>query len=243
MFKVFHQLASEYYSPVDVKHCLDLAVEIHKSETDLVTTIYIATKQQFDVLIGVDGLSYNSTSFRYGDIQGLIQTERTYAPKDQPEIVLAVCMAEERSLIKIQDAPSVRCVFVIPEMAKQLEHWLQVHSAYDISKGSCEPFPGIPSCSVELKRSIGYLKDYTRKLNVDIEHTSIQMGVMRSVFNAFLYQGNRASHDEIYAEALRRDLSHAEADVLSKAFSRSTAFPNSRTTTWEAINDPRWEAI
>lgn len=241
MFKVFHQLASSYYTHEDIKHCLDLAVAIHDSEPDTLTTVYIANSQCIDTLAGVDGLSYNSTSFRYVDIQGLIQTERTYTPKNQPEIVLAVCMADERSLIKIQDSPSIRCVFVVPEMPNQLNHWLKVHSAYDISNGECEPFPEIPGCSMELKRSIGYLKDYTRRLGVNLEHTSIQMGVMRSVFNAFLHQGNRASRDEIYTEALRRDLSHTEAEVLSKAFSRSTAFPNSSTTVWDAINDSRWE--
>ena len=241
MYKVFYRLAGNYYNATDIKHCLDLASAMFLQDSSLVFTIYLISNSQLSALMGVQGLTYDNTSFSYGNITGRIETERTYAPKQGREVVLAICMLDEKTLCKIENSPSIYSMFVVPEMPGYIDHWLQLHSAYDISSSSPQPIAGIPTCTVELKRTIGYLKDYTRKLNVDLTHTSIQQGMLQSVFNAFKSNAADVHYDEVYAESLRRGLSHQEAEILAKAFSRKTSYPNTTITNWIYINDPQWE--
>lgn len=243
MYKVFHQLAGEIYNASDIEHCLKLAEAIKVEQPQMVFTIYIVSNNQLDTLIGVPGLTVNGNAFTYGNISGAIETERTYSKKNQPETVLAICFLEEKSLVKIQSSPSINCMFVVPEMPGYIDHWLQLHFADDITTDPIQPFHGIPSCPQELKRAIGYLKDYTRRLDVDLTHTSIEKGVLQATFNAYRANAPKVTYDQIYAEALRRDLTHAEAEILAKTFSRSTSFPGANTTQWSAINDPNWETI
>ena len=243
MYKVFHQLAGKIYNASDIEHCLKLAEAIKANYPQMVFTIYIVSNNQLDILIGVLGLTVSGNTFTYGNISGTIEAERTYSIKNQPETVLAICILDEKSLVKIQSSPSIRCMFVVPEMPGYLDHWLQLHSADDITGDPIQPFPGIPSCPQELKRAIGYLKDYTRGQNVDFTHTSIQKGVLQATFNAYRANAPKVTYDQIYAEALRRDHSHEEAEILAKSFSRATAFSGATATKWDAIDDPKWETI
>ena len=241
MYKVFHQLAGNIYNASDIEHCLKFAEAIRTQYPQMVFTIYIVSNNQLNTLIGVTGLTVSGNTFTYGNISGVIETERTYSKKNQPETVLAICILEEKSLVKIQSSPTIKCMFVVPEMPGYLDHWLQLHSADDITTNPIQPFHGIPTCPQELKRAIGYLKDYTRRLDVDLTHTSIQKGVLQAAFNAYRANAPKVTFDQIYAEALRRDLSHVEAEILAKTFSRTTAFSGATVTNWDAINDQNWE--
>ena len=241
MYKVFHQLAGDIYNASDIEHCLKFAEAIRTQYPQMVFTIYVVSNNQLNSLIGVTGLTVIGNTFTYGNISGVIETERTYSKKNQPETVLAICILEEKSLVEIQSSPTIKCMFVVPEMPRYLDHWLQLHSADDITTDPIQPFHGIPTCPQELKRAIGYLKDYTRRLDVDLTHTSIQKGVLQAAFNAYRANAPKVTFDQIYAEALRRDLSHVEAEILAKTFSRTTAFSGATVTDWDAINDQNWE--
>lgn len=241
MYKVFHQLAGDIYNASDIEHCLKFAEDIRTQYPQMVFTIYIVSNNQLNTLIGVTGLTVSGNTFTYGNISGVIETERTYSKKNQLETVLAICILEEKSLVKIQSSPTIKCMFVVPEMPGYLDHWLQLHSADDITTNPVQSFHGIPTCPQELKRAIGYLKDYTRRLDVDLTHTSIQKGVLQAAFNAYRANAPKVTFDQIYAEALRRDLSHVEAEILAKTFSRTTASSGATVTDWDAINDQNWE--
>lgn len=243
MYKVFHQLAGAIYNATDIEHCLKLAEAIKSQYPQMVFTIYIVSNNQLDTLISVPGLTVSGNTFTYGTMSGAIETERTYNAKNHPETILAICILDEKSLVKIQSSPSINCMFVVPEMPGYLDHWLQLHSADDITSDPIQPFQGIPSCPQELMRAIGYLKDYTRGLDVDLTHTSIQKGVLQATFNAYRANAPKVTYDQIYAEALRRDLSHEEAEILAKSFSRATAFSGATATKWDAIDNPKWETI
>lgn len=243
MYKVFHQLAGKIYNASDIEQCLKLAATINTQYPQMAFTIYIVSNNQLETLIGVPGLSVSGNTFTYGNISGTIETERTYSPKNQLETVLAICILEEKSLVKIQNSPSIKCMFVVPEMPGYLDHWLQLHSADDITNDPIHPYHGIPTCPQELKRAIGYLKDYSRGFNVDLTHTSIQKGVLQATFNAYRANAPKVAYDQIYAEALRRDLTHAEAEILEKTFSRTSAFKDASVTKWDAVNDVNWENI
>lgn len=241
MYKVYHRLAGNYYDASDIKHCLDLASVMYQQYPDLVFTIYLISNHQLDTLIGVKGLTYTKDSFTYANIHGTIETAQNYKTKQSREVVLAICMLDEKSLINIQESPSLFCLFVVPEMPGYLDRWLQLHSAFDISTATIKSYPEVPSCPVELKRTIGYLKDYTRKTNVNLTYTPIQHGILRSVSNAYKVNAPMVQFDEVYAECLRRDLSHKEAEIVAKAISRATPFIGATITRWDAINDPHWE--
>lgn len=241
MYKVFHRLAGSYFDAADIKYCLDMASAMRLQLPDLLFTIYLVTNHQLDTLIGVEGLTYTKDSFTYSNIHGTIETAQSYKSKQGREVVLAICMLEEKSLINIQESPSLFCLFVVPEMPGYLDHWLQLHSAIDVSTPSLKSYPGVPSCPTELKRTIGYLKDYTRKSNVNLTYTPIQQGILISVSNAYRTNAPKVQFDEVYAECLRRDLSHKEAEIVAKAISRVTSFTGVTITRWDAINDSQWE--
>ena len=64
-----------------------------------------------------------------------------------------------------------------------------------------------------------------------------------ATFNAYRANAPKVAYDQIYAEALRRDLTHAEAEILAKTFSRTSAFKDASVTKWDAVNDVNWENI
>ena len=45
----------------------------------------------------------------------------------------------------------------------------------------------------------------------------------------------------VYAPKVTFDQIYAEAEILAKTFSRTTAFSGATVTNWDAINDQNWE--
>lgn len=76
MYKVFHQLAGDIYNASDIEHCLKFAEDIRTQYPQMVFTIYVVSNNQLNTLIGVTGLTVSGNTFTYGNISGVIETER-----------------------------------------------------------------------------------------------------------------------------------------------------------------------
>lgn len=242
MYPVFFHLAGQIYEPTDIEDALR-AIEAMANSTHLPVRIAIEAGVQLNTLIGVKNLSYTKASFQFNSIKGDIVTRRAIRAAG-PEIILTVCPTE-KLLQSFQSFPEVKVVFVIPDNSSDqpIYHWLQLHSAKNLI--TQQDLQGIAPCSQEMNRAIGYLKDYSRKLNVDLTHTSIQYGILAIVANTLKKYHITSSPDSIYKQALQRDLLHSEAEVLVKYFMHKSLFPDNTNANyanyWQTLQDVQWE--
>ena len=242
MYPVFYNLDGNIYVPSDIEDALKI-IESLVNKTNLPVRIAIETNAQLNTLIGVTDLTYTPNAFQYHNIQGRIVTRRTITPVG-PEIILTVCPTE-KLLQSFESLPEVQAVFVIPEMDSDqpIYCWLQLHSAKNFKTG--QEIQGIIPCPPEMNRAIGYLKDYSRRLNVDLTHTSIQQGILAVAANTLKVHHISSNPDTIYRQALLRDLSHAEAGVLVKYFMKRSLYPNNTNANydnyWQDFQNPQWD--
>jgi len=242
MYPVYYNLAGNFYSPSDIEDALKI-IEPLANNTNLPVRIAIESNYQLDTLIGVTDLTYTKNTFQYHSIQGKIVTRRNMGPLGA-EILFVICPTE-KLLQSFQSYGGVQAVFVVPDMDSDqpVYHWLQLHSAKNLKTGL--EITGIAPCPSEMNRAIGYLKDYSRRLGVDLTHTSIQQGSLAIVANTLKTYHITDNPDTIYRQALLRGLSHAEADVLVKYFMKKVLYPNTTnanyTNYWQTLQDSQWD--
>lgn len=242
MYPVYYNLAGQAYVPSDIEDALG-AIETLANSSNLPVRIAIESSAQLTTLIGVKGLSTTNKTFQYNTIKGDIVTRRAISVAG-PEIILTVCPTD-KLLESFQSFPEVKAVFVIPDnsLDQPIYHWLQLHSAKNLI--TQQDIQGIAPCPQEINRAIGYLKDYSRKLNVDLTHTSIQCGCLAIVANTLKKYRIISTPDSIYKQALLRDLLHSEVEILVKYFMQKSMFPDNTNANyanyWQILQDVQWE--
>lgn len=241
--KVAYTLAGSIYQPFDIELALQCA-EAAAKQFGKQVRIVLETKHQYPVLNGVNNLAVKGNSFTFRSIHGGIETRLQY--KDaKGDVIITVCPSIQL-LQKLQDS-GVSVLFVVPEMtaSSNVYHWLDLYSAMDIK--SRQTIQGIKIPAPGVIRAIGYLKDYCKRMNVDLTHATVYTGELADVANTLKKQGITANYEETLKYCLQRDLSYAEGCIVAKAFSQQSMLkmrgtPNFQAY-WNMINDPKWEQI
>ena len=204
--------------------------------------IVLESKAQMPVLNGVNGLTVKGNTFSFINIQGIIETRIQYKGAEG-EIILAVCPTLQL-LQKLQDS-GVSLLIVVPEMtvSTDIYHWLDLYSAMDIQSGNI--LQSIASPVSGVMRAVGYLKDYSLRMNVLLTSVPVYSGEIADVANTLKKQGIVANYEEVVKFCLTRGLSYSEADILAKAFSKKSLLATRGTTDydlyWQSINDSKWD--
>lgn len=239
--KVVYTLASNIYQPSDIERAL-LFAETAAHQMGKAVRIVLESKAQMPVLNGVNGLTVKGNTFSFNNIQGVIETRLQYKGA-KGEIILAVCPTLQL-LQKLQDS-GVSLLIVVPEMTASTDvyHWLDLYSAMDIQSGNF--LQGIASPVSGVMRAVGYLKDYSLRMNILLTSVPVYTGEIADVANTLKKQGIVANYEEVLKYCLFRGLSFDEARVVAKAFSQKSLLkmrgnPNF-SLYWNNINDPKWE--
>lgn len=239
--KVVYTLASNIYQPSDIERAL-LCAETAAHQMGKAMKIVLESKAQMPVLNGVNGLTVKGNTFSFINIQGIIETRIQYKGAEG-EIILAVCPTLQL-LQKLQDS-GVSLLIVVPEMtvSTDIYHWLDLYSAMDIQSGIL--LQGIASPASGVMRAVGYLKDYSLRMNVLLTSVPVYSGEIADVANTLKKQGIVANYEEVVKFCLTRGLSYSEADILAKAFSKKSLLATRGTTDydlyWQSINDSKWD--
>lgn len=239
MYPVYYCISGAAYAPSDIEASLKLIEQI-VVRTSLSVRIAILTQAQLSTMNGVPGLSHNAKTFQYGRISGDIATKLTIS-ENGPEVILTIC-PDKPLLEKIHNFKNLKGVFVVPELSNDqvVTHWLQLHSAKDLTTNS--PMQSIPPCPAEVNRAIGLVKNYFHDSGSKI---SIEKGNTQGIANTLIKHHIIADPDAIYQQAFLRGLSHEEIDVVVKAFTRKTPYSISTSPDynlyWQALQDPQWE--
>ena len=113
----------------------------------------------------------------------------------------------------------------------------------DIQSGQPLQRIGLPAPAV--MRAIGYLKDYSLRMNVALTSIPVYSGELADVANTLKKQGVVADYEEVVKYSLYRGLSYAEACIVAKAFSQKSMLKMRGTPDfnvyWKNVNDPKWE--
>ena len=239
--KVVYTLASNIYQPSDIERAL-LCAETAAHQMGKAMKIVLESKAQMPVLNGVNGLTVKGNTFSFINIQGIIETRIQYKGAEG-EIILAVCPTLQL-LQKLQDS-GVSLLIVVPEMtvSTDIYHWLDLYSAMDNQSGIL--LQGIASPASGVMRAVGYLKDYSLRMNVLLTSVPVYSGEIADVANTLKKQGIVANYEEVVKFCLTRGLSYSEADILAKAFSKKSLLATRGTTDydlyWQSINDSKWD--
>lgn len=241
--KVVYTLAGNIYKPTDIEEAL-MYSETAARHLGKRVRIVLDSKAVYPVLHGVNGLNVNGNNFTFNTIQGIIVTRLQYQGSNG-EIVVVVCPTIQL-LQKIQDS-GISLLIVVPEMdanaCQDIFHWLDLNSAMDIQTGAS--LSGIGQPVVGIMRAVGYLKDYSQRMNVHLTSVPVYSGEIADVANTLKKQGIVADYEEVLKYCLYRGLSFDEACVVAKAFSQKSLLkmrgnPNFGIY-WNNINNPKWE--
>ena len=241
--KVLYTLAGNYFQPSDVELAMQCA-EAASQQSGKAVRVLLESKVQYPVLSGVNNLVVNGNSFSFGSIKGSIETRLQYKGA-KGDTVVTVCPTLQL-LQKFQDA-GIDLLIVVPEMTASTDiyHWLDLYSAVDIQSG--QPLQGIGSPAQGVMRAVGFLMDYSLRINVPLTSIPVYSGEIADVANTLKKQGLIANHEEVVKYSLYRGLSYAEACLVAKAFSQKSMLkmrgnPNF-SIYWQNINDPKWEQM
>jgi len=239
--KVVYTLASNIYQPSDIERAL-LCAETAAHQMGKAVRIVLESKAQMPVLNSVNGLTVKGNTFSFNNIQGVIETRLQYKGA-KGEIILTVCPTLQL-LQKLQDS-GVSLLIVVPEMTASTDvyHWLDLYSAMDIQ--SSKILQGIASPVSGVMRAVGYLKNYSLRMNILLTSVPVYTGEIADVANTLKKQGIVPDYEEVLKYCLFRGLSFDEACVVAKAFSQRSLLkmrgnPNFGLY-WNNINDSKWE--
>lgn len=238
---VAYTLAGNIYQPSDIEIAMQCAESASKQFGKSVRVL-LESKAQYPVLSGVNNLAVSGNSFTFRSIQGSIETRLQFNGA-KGDIIVTVCPTIQL-LQKLQDA-GVSLLVVVPEMTASTDiyHWLDLNSAMDIQSGQPLQRIGLPAPAV--MRAIGYLKDYSLRMNVALTSIPVYSGELADVANTLKKQGVVADYEEVVKYSLYRGLSYAEACIVAKAFSQKSMLKMRGTPDfnvyWKNVNDPKWE--
>lgn len=243
--KVTYILQGEIYEAKDIEVAMQCA-EAAFANNGMPVRVLVETQAQYDVLIGVRGLTRpDAKHFKYNSISGEIVTRKQFQGT-KGEILIVICPTIEL-LQKVQQYPEINMVIVVPEMKSNIDiyHWLDIFSATDIQNGVVLSGIGLPADGI--KRAIGYLMNFCMKHTVDMTHLSVQTGEMADVVNTIKKQNIKADYDEVIKYCILRGLKYSEAEVLAKAFCQKSLLktrgcPN-YDAYWHDINVDMWESM
>lgn len=241
--KVVYTLAGNYYQPSDVELAMQCA-EAASQQSGKAVKVLLESKAQYSVLSGVNNLAVNGNLFTFGSIQGSIETRLQFKGA-KGDTAVTVCPSIQL-LQKLQDS-GIGLLVVVPEMTASTDiyHWLDLYSAVDIQSG--QPLQGIGSPAQGVMRAVGFLKDYSLRINVPLTSVPVYSGEIADVANTLKKQGLIANYEEVVKYCLYRGLSYAEACLVAKAFNQKSMLkmrgnPNF-SIYWQNINDPKWEQM
>lgn len=242
--KVFYIQSEKYYQPADVRLALKCA-EAAMKQTKAEVKVLLEPGAADNVFAGVDEVEYDGSSFKYDKISGEITTPRKYK-NTKDEILISICPTRQ-ILEKIQNSEHVLVAIIIPDNPQENDvlHWLDLNSAIDIN--TQKPLAGISDVPKEIKRAVGYLKDYCLQFGVNLKHTSVVEQELVRVGNTLVKDQINATVDMVVKHCLSRGLCCEEAKNVAKAFCRATIKPTSLVVDYDAyrekLDDPKWEIV